>query len=149
MAEHVGTGGRRLGGVATIVRMAHLVAAWAFVAAILVQVFLAGLFVFGEASYRVLHIDFGYALFFLPLAMLILAPLGRLPRRAILLDGALLLLYVIQTSLPLFRGSIVIPALHPVLALLMFGLASMIAVRARGFVPRPLGTATTWAATFP
>lgn len=141
MAEHAGSGGREVSGFARVVRAAHLFVAWAFVAAILIQVFFAGLFNFGDSSYRALHRNFGYALLFLPLAMLILAPLGRLPRRAILLDGVLLLLYFIQTGLPQVRDFVVIPALHPVLALFMFGLASMLAVRARGFVPRPLGTA--------
>lgn len=149
MVEQGGTGGRGLSGFARGVRMAHLVVAWSFVATILIQVFLAGLFVFGESSSRALHRDFGYALLLPPLAMLILAPLGRLPRKAIITDGLLLLLWFIQTSLPLPIFRPFLAALHPVLALLMFGLASMVAVRARAFVPRPLGTAPAGASTPP
>jgi hypothetical protein len=81
--------------------------------------------------------------------MLILAPLGRLPRRAILLDGVLLLLFFVQTTLPRIRDPSVVAALHPMVALLLFGLASMVAVRARQFVPPPMGTAAVNTGTPP
>jgi hypothetical protein len=148
VAEGGGAALPSLSPFARVIRVAHLFVAWAFVVTILIQVFLAGLVLFAQESWS-LHRLFGYTLLFLPLAMLILAPLGRLPRGAIVLDGVLLLFYFVQTLLP----SPVIPrplaALHPVLALLMFGLASMVAVRARTFVPRPMGTAPAEAVTSP
>jgi len=83
----------------------------------------------------------GRTLGILPFAMLILAPLGRLPRRAILFAAILFALYFLQTTLPVIRDPPFIAAFHTVVALLLFGLAAMNAVRARAFVPRPLGTA--------
>jgi hypothetical protein len=149
VAEGGGAAPLNVSPFARVIRVAHLFVAWAFVVAILTQVFLAGLALFTQSSYWSVHRDFGYVLLFLPLAMLILAPLGRLPRGAIILDGVLLLFYFVQTTLPVIRNPSFVAALHPVVALLLFGLASMVAVRARTFVPRPMGTAPAEAVTSP
>lgn len=129
------------GPAARALRVGYLIVAWAFVATILTQVFFAGMALFSQATFWATHRDFGYSLFFLPLAMLILAPLGRLPTRVIIITAILLALYFVQTTLPVIRDPPFIAALHPVVALLLFGLATMTAIRARAYVPRPLGTA--------
>ena len=144
-----GGGPAQLGPFARAIRGAYLVVAWAFVAAILVQVFFAGLGIFTQTSYWVVHRDFGYWIGILPFAMLILAPLGRLPRRAIIFGAVLFVLYFLQTTLPVIRDPPFIAAFHTVVALLLFGLAAMTAVRAHAFVPRPLGAAPAKAAAPP
>jgi len=99
------------------VRIAYLIAAWLFVAGVLVQIFLAGLSLFQSAVNWPTHREFGYAIGWLFLPLLALAVLGRLPRavgRWLLL---LLVAYVVQTLLPILRGGApLIAALHPVMA---------------------------------
>jgi hypothetical protein len=106
----------------------HAGAAWLFVAAIVVQVFLAGAAItqLGGSGVYATHIDFGYTWVGLAaLAVLVTAIIARVGRRAILVCAALLALYVVQTSLPYARDSIpAIAALHPVNALLLFIVAA-------------------------
>jgi|GEM_PF-6476202 len=115
----------------------------AFVAAILVQVLFAGLMIFtSETTCTPIHRGFGYRIGVLPLALLVLAPLGRRPRALIIFSAVLLGLSFLQTTLPVLRDPSYIAAFHPVVALLLFGLAAMTAVRARKFVPRAPGAAS-------
>ncbi len=155
-ARHIAAVGMARGGgpaqpstFARPIRVAYLVVAWVFVAAVLIQVFFAGLMIFvSEEAYTPIHRDFGYWIGIFPLALLVLALLGRLPRRAILSTAVLFALYFLQTALPVIPA-LFIAAFHTVVALLVFGLATVVAVRARTFVPRPLGTAPTKAAASP
>lgn len=105
-------------------RRVHAGAAWLFVAAIVVQVFLAGAAMtqLGGSGAFASHSDFGYsAVGLAALAVVVTAVIARAGRRAILISVGLLALYVVQTSLPLARASIpVVAALHPVNALLLF-----------------------------
>lgn len=109
-------------------RLVHAIAAAVFVAAILVQVFLAGsalLQLGGNGDFRT-HIDFGYTWVGLAaLAVLVTAALARVGRRRIGISALLLVLYIIQTSLPYARDSVpAIAALHPVNAMVLFALAT-------------------------
>lgn len=117
--------------IRTGARRLHTWLARLFVAAILVQVFLAGLAIFGATDGSGLHVDFGYtAIGLLALGVLLTAVAGGLPRRDVGLSLLLLILYVVQTALPQARASApVIAALHPVNAFVLFGLGVIIARR--------------------
>lgn len=115
-------------------RVGHLVTTWAFVAAVVVQVFLAGLGLFaGSENWRT-HVEFGYSAVWIVILLLpIFALVARLPRREIGLSFLLLALYIPQCLLPpLVRAGApgFIAAFHPVNALLMFGLAVRIGLQA-------------------
>ena len=102
----------------------HAIAAIVFVAAILIQVFLAGLAIanLGGSGDFSAHRDFGYTWVGLTsLVLLVTAFAARRPRRDIAICFGLLLLYVVQTVLPNFRsGPTWVAALHPVPAVLLF-----------------------------
>jgi hypothetical protein len=116
------------------VREVHAVAAWLFVGTIVVQVFLAGAAIanLGGSGSFVDHTEFGYsAVGIAALAVLLTAVASRMPRRDAGVAFALLVLYVVQTALPQFRASIpTVAALHPVNAMLLFGLSAWYARRA-------------------
>jgi hypothetical protein len=120
--------------MASGVRWLHAAAAWVFVAAIIVQVFLAGAAManLGGSGDFGAHIEFGYfAVGLLALVVLITSLVARMGRRQMGISAALLILYIVQTVLPSFRTtSPAIAALHPVNALLLFGLAVFVARRA-------------------
>lgn len=108
--------------------------AWLFLIAVVVQVFLAGIGLFGVSDME-LHRGVGYNLPILPLLMLLLAWPARIGRRTVWLTLTLFLVTMIQTLLPSFRGSVaVIAALHPVNALLVFYLAVVTARRSLALV---------------
>ena len=116
----------------TLVRV-HLVAAVLFVAAIVVQVFLAGAAIgnLGGSGNFSTHVEFGYtALGLLALLLVVTAVVARRPRRDVGLVVLLVVLYVVQTVLPTFKGSApALAALHPVNALLLFAVAGWYAWR--------------------
>lgn len=102
----------------------HAGAAWLFVAAIVVQVFLAGAAItqLGGSGVFATHADFGYTWVGLTaLLVLVTAIVARVGRRGLLICAGLLALYVVQTALPFARESMpAIAALHPVNAMLLF-----------------------------
>jgi hypothetical protein len=109
-------------------RWLHAAVSWLYVAAILVQVFLAGSALVnlgGSGDFRS-HADFGYGgVGIAALALVLTAAVARAARRDIAITVGLLVLYVVQTSLPFFRGSLPgVAALHPVNAMLLFGLSA-------------------------
>jgi hypothetical protein len=108
-----------------LMRQVHAWMAWVFVASIVVQVFLAGLAIpqLGGNSSFVTHRDFGYLIGLLTLILLVAAIASRAGRRRIGQASGLLGLYVVQSVLPLLDpGLPILAALHPVNALVMFGL---------------------------
>ena len=112
----------------------HAIAAIAFVAAILIQIFLAGaaLAALGGSGNFATHIEFGYtALGIAALLLLVTVFAARRPRREVGFVVGLIALYVIQTLLPGFRTSLPFAAaLHPVNAALLFAAAAWYARRA-------------------
>lgn len=108
-------------------RQVHAWVAWAFVAAIVIQVFLAGLAIpqlGGNGNFGT-HQGFGYSIGFVALALVLTAVAARAGRRRILQSLGLLVVYVIQTVLPnLDPGLSIAAALHPVGALILFGLGT-------------------------
>lgn len=117
-----------------VLQRVHAAAAALFVAAIVVQVFLAGsaLANLGGSGDFSAHVEFGYTWVGLAaLAVLATALLARRPRREVLLTVGLLVLYIVQTLLPSARGSMpMVAALHPLNAMILFVLAIWYARRA-------------------
>ena len=113
-------------------RYAYAVFAWLFVGTIMFQVFLAGMFIFGQEEFRDAHAGFGFSIVGLAvLLLLIFAALARAGRRQVGMAALLFVLYIIQTSLPEAKASYpVVAALHPVNALLLFGLGVVVARQA-------------------
>lgn len=106
-----------------LLRQVHAWVAWAFVAAIVIQVWLAGSAIpqlGGSGSFDT-HRDFGYGIGLLSLILLLAAIGAGLGRRRIGQALGLLVLYVVQSSLPYMDpGLPFAAALHPVNALVMF-----------------------------
>jgi hypothetical protein len=128
-------------------RLAFAGLAWLFVATIVVQVFLIGLGLFGDVAYRQTHIEFGYTWVGLAaVALLISGLVARPGRRTVGLVVALFVLYIVQTALPSARQAYpAIAALHPVNALLMFGLAVNVARSATALARAEAAPATSLA----
>ena len=117
-----------------VLQRVHAAAAVVFVAAIMVQVFLAGSAIAnlgGSGDFRA-HAEFGYTWVGLAaLAVLLTALLARRPRREVLTAAGLLILYIVQTTLPQARGSMpFVAALHPLNAMVLFVVAIWYARRA-------------------
>ena len=127
------------------IRILYLIIAWLFPVAILVQVLFVGLSLFTSQTYWDAHIGLGHTIGILPILLVILGYLGRLPRRTIILTWLALGTYLIQAEVfaairadvPLFA------AFHPVLALVLFALALMIALQARMVVRAGVQTSST------
>jgi hypothetical protein len=126
-------------------RVIYLIVAWLFPVAILVQVLFVGLSLFTGQGYWGAHIGFGHTIGILPLLLVILGYLARLPRRTIILTWLAFGIYLVQAevfaairaNVPLFA------AFHPVLALLLFALALILALQARTFVRTPTPALTS------
>ena len=111
-------------------RLVYAILAVLFMAGLIVQVFLAGVGLFGAGDLE-LHRDVGYWLPLIPLLMLPIAWPARPGRGIVWLNVALFVAAFVQTLLPSLRGSVaLIAALHPVNALLLFWLGLTIARRA-------------------
>ena len=118
--------------VRSVGRRLHAGVAWLFVAAVLVQVFLAGLGIFDAGLGFGWHVEFGYTVIgIITLGVLLSTIAAGLPGREVGLSLLLLILYVVQTVLPQARTSLpVIAALHPVNAIVLFSIGVVIARRA-------------------
>jgi mercuric ion transport protein len=96
------------------------VVAWLFAGCIVIQVFLAGLGVFDSPQQFLTHRSFGYLFGWLSLVAVLIAAIGRLPRRLIGLAGLTLVQMALQSVLILFREDApAIAALHPVNGVLL------------------------------
>lgn len=119
-------------------RWAYAALAWLFVAGVIYQVLLAGLFLFDPSSSSKAHIDVGYSLSLAPVLILAAGAVGRVGSKLLWWTGALLVLAFIQASLPSLRdGAPFVAALHPVNAMLIFWLALTIGLRAWALVREP------------
>ena len=119
-----------------IARYAYAALAWAFVAGVVVQVFLIGAGLFDGAEYRQLHADFGWTVLHLaPLLILVAAPVARAGRTRILQAVTLAITVWVVPILAAVRADLpVVAAFHPVGALLAFWLATVVARGATGLV---------------
>jgi len=101
--------------------------AWLFLMLVAIQVFLAGVGLFGAGDLST-HREFGYVVAAFPILVLLASWPARPGRRVVWLTVALLVVAYIQTVLPLFREELpFIAALHPVNALAIFWLGLVIA----------------------
>jgi hypothetical protein len=109
---------------------------WA--AAVVLQVFFAGLGIFGAESFKT-HTDFGNVLHGFTAVLLILAILGPRTGRDIGMAATLVILVTVQIGLVSARDDAPgLAALHPVLAVVALGLAvhmGMHVLRPRRAVP--------------
>jgi FlaA1/EpsC-like NDP-sugar epimerase len=103
--------------------------AWLFVACVVVQVFLAGLGIFENASQFAVHRDFGYTFSLLVLVLVILSIAGRMRREVIGLSLFLVVLIVLQSVFVQLRTTQpIVAALHPVNGFLI-GLVGIVLAR--------------------
>ena len=110
----------------SVMRQVHAAVAWLLVGAIVVQVWLAGSAIpqLGGTGNFETHRNVGYLIGLITLVLLLTAIPTGLGRRRISQSAGLLVLYVIQSSLPYMDpGLPAVAALHPVNAVLMAGLS--------------------------
>ena len=83
------------------------------------------------------HVGIGYTVMgILALLALIAAGLARADRSLLWESAALFVLYIVQTLLPTMKGSTpFLAALHPVNAVLLFGLAGWLFLQGRRMAP--------------
>jgi len=127
-------------------RYAYFALAWAFVAGVLLQVFIIGLGLFAGSEYRALHAEFGWTILHLsPLLILVVAPFARAGRTRNLQAAALAVTVWIVPILAALRADApVAAAFHPVGALLAFWLAIVVARGATSIVgPTDTGRSPT------
>jgi hypothetical protein len=104
-------------------RRLHAAAAVIWVAAIIVQVYLAGQAIanLGGSGDFSTHISVGYTIGIVQLVVVFTAIAARLPRRDIGITIGVLALYVVQTLLPAAKdGAAWVAALHPLNAMVLF-----------------------------
>ncbi len=97
-----------------------------FTACAVIQVFLAGLGVFDDPSAFITHRDFGYAFSLLPIVMLVLALVGRMPRRFAGLSALLFGLFILQSAFVALREDMpAVAALHPLNGFLILAVGAL------------------------
>jgi hypothetical protein len=109
----------------TLVPRLFLAVAALFVVCVVLQLFLAGLGVFDGYRNFLTHRDFGYLFGWLAVVMLVLAIVGRLPRRQVLLVVAIIVAFALQSVFVALRADApVVAALHPLngVLILLLGL---------------------------
>jgi hypothetical membrane protein len=114
-----------------------------FVLAVIVQVFLAGLGIFGAKTFNP-HKDFGWILHTTTIVIFLLSIAGPRTARDMGLAFGLFVLTTVQVSLvgdSIREDAPGVAALHPVLALFVLGLAALIAWQTLGRPARPVATA--------
>jgi hypothetical protein len=109
----------------SIARTAYPLVAGLFVACAAIQVFLAGLGVFDDPNAFVTHRNFGYLFGWLTLVLLVIALVGRMPRRYVGLAVLILVLFALQSVFVALREDMpALAALHPLNGFLILGTAT-------------------------
>jgi Family of unknown function (DUF6220) len=120
-----------------ILRYIYAAASALFVLAVAVQVFLAGMFLFADGS-REAHVEWGYTISLMPVVLIVLAAAARPGWRLFGMTAALLLVTWLQSILAALKTiAPVVAALHPVNAMLIFGLGVLVTRRAIGLARTP------------
>jgi mercuric ion transport protein len=114
---------------ATVSRYVYTIAAWLFVVGILTQVFLVGLSLLGGQPGWQTHIGLGRNLGILALLMVVLAYTGQLPRPMKRFTWLNFAIYILLADVVIFMRELapLVAALHPVLAVLLFGVTASLA----------------------
>jgi hypothetical protein len=117
-------------------RIVYAVVVSLFLVGLLAQVYLVGLSILGGRPSWDAHIGLGHGLGLLGLLMVAFAYLGRLPRPLKPLTWLSFGVYILLADVVIFvRSSApLVAALHPVLALILFGLMGTLVTRAWGVV---------------
>jgi hypothetical protein len=111
-----------------IARTVHAVIAWLLVAALVIQVWLAGRGVFESPGLFATHRDVGYTLSIFPIVLLVLGVLGGMGRRVAIMAAVIFGLMILQSVFVVMRTSTpAIAALHPVNGFLILLVAIMLA----------------------
>jgi hypothetical protein len=119
-------------------RYVFLAMVWIYVAAILFQVFLAGIGLFGAAKDFEPHAGLGWILHLVPVLLLIVAAVARVGSSLLWWTAALLVVQFVQPILATLRNDApVAAAFHPVLAVVIFWLALTIGLEAWRLVREP------------
>lgn len=116
---------------ATFSACTFLALAWALVACVVVQTFLAGMAVFGDPAHWQSHRTLVHFFEFVPLLMLGFALAGRLPS---LLRWSSLILFALIFAQYATAHAPGAGALHPVIALVLFWFSFFVATKAWKFV---------------
>jgi hypothetical protein len=107
--------------------------AWVVLVGLLLQFYLVGLALFGVISFE-FHRTLGYLLAVPIFLLLVLALAGGLGRRLVGLSALLVVLTIVQATLPSLRFSVpLVAALHPVNALALMGLSAAIVRQSRAY----------------
>lgn len=115
-------------------RLGFVLAAWLFVVSVVVQTILVGLDIFADLGGSI-HRDFAYVYGWLAPILVLLAGLARAPRDLRSISLVLLLLFAAQTVLPSLKDQFpILAAFHTVNALVIFGVALLLARRATTWV---------------
>jgi len=116
-----------------LARLAFVATAWAFVASLVVQLFLVGLDLFEVTGEEVgIHREFAYFYGWLAPLLVLFAVAGRLPRGRLLLTMTLLVLFAMQTYLPSLAEELpTLAALHAVNAVAVVWIATTLALAGR------------------
>jgi hypothetical protein len=125
MAAPRDTSAERLTGGRGLATQALRGALWIVVVGVVVQVFLAGLFNFGDTGARETHEGVGWSVHTIGLVALVLALLGPRTKELTL---ALVVLNTVQIVLS-SADTAAVAALHPTLGLAVLALAAWLAVR--------------------
>jgi hypothetical protein len=109
-------------------RLALPAVAALFTGCVVIQVFLAGLGVFESQATFITHREFGYLFGWLTLVMLVLALVGRAPRRITGSTVLILVLFALQSVLVVLRTDLpAVAALHPLNGFAILALGGMTA----------------------
>jgi Family of unknown function (DUF6220) len=121
-------------------RLLFVLAAWLFVASVVIQTILVGFSIFAQLGGS-LHRDFAYVYGWLAPILVLLANVARVPARLRTITIVLLVAFAFQTVLPSLKDQYpFVSAFHTVNALVIFGLGVTLARRATDWV-RGLATA--------
>jgi putative tricarboxylic transport membrane protein len=119
-------------------RYLFLALVWAYLAGILVQVFLIGIALFGAAHDFEPHINLGWILHLVPILLLIVGAVARVGSRLLWWTLALAVVQFIQPILATLRtDQPVAAAFHPVLAVIIFWMGVTIGLQAWRLVRQP------------
>ena len=135
-------------------RRAFPILAWAYLAALGIQVFFAGMYVFVGASNIELHRNMAHVIGITHLLLFVAVVAGRVPeRRSVLVLFGLLVVQGMLVHVGQWFGFWIVAALHPVNAILLTGASYSLAKRSSAYwtaeAGAPAGTLSTRAAATP
>ncbi|GHO55884.1 DUF6220 domain-containing protein [Ktedonobacter robiniae] len=121
---------KRVYGIVTrVFQVIYIIVTWLFALCVLIQAYFAGLGIFDNGGWLGVHSGLGWMLAMFSIFMLILLPLGRFPRKVVLLHLLLVVDVIFQVGLVSFLYAFHAPALtalHPVNALLLFIISALL-----------------------